>query len=220
MSRLIMKDAIMRSKLGLVLLGSAISACSYTPNDLPARGLLPVNVPVVQRADYVVDLSAPGGSLSPGEAQRLHGWFNGLGLSYGDVIYVDGANAEAARSEIAQVAGSYGLLVNSGTPVTPGALADGAVRVVVSRNRATVPNCPNWSRPAQPNYNNQSYSNFGCGVNANLAAMVADPQDLVRGREGNGVVDAQTSNKALTSYRSAAPTGNGGLKSVNTKEAK
>lgn len=211
----------MRSKFGLVLVAaSAISACSHTPNDLPARGLASVNVPVVQRSDYAVDLAAPGGSLLPGEAQRLNGWFQGLGLGYGDAIYVDGAYAEAARSEVAQVAGRYGLLVNGGAPVTPGTLADGTVRVVVSRNRATVPNCPNWSAPAQPNYNNLSMSNFGCAVNTNLAAMIADPQDLVRGREGTGVLDAQTSNKALSTYRSAAPTGGGALQDVNTKEAK
>jgi len=207
----------MRSKLGLILLASAIGGCSYTPHDLPARGLLPVNVPVVQRADYAVDLAAPGGSLLPGEAQRLNGWFQGLDLGYGDAIYVDGPYAEAARGEVAQVAGRYGLLVNAGAPITPGALPEGTVRVVVSRNRATVPNCPNWSAPAQPNYNNQSFSNYGCGVNTNLAAMIADPQDLVHGREGDGVLDAQTSSKALSSYRSTAPTGSGGLKSVNTK---
>jgi pilus assembly protein CpaD len=71
------------------------------------------------------------------------------------------------------------MMVSSGAPVTIGALQDGTVRVVVSRTRASVPGCPNWSDPAQPNYQNRMMSNFGCGVNSNLAAMVANPTDLV-----------------------------------------
>ena len=59
--------------------------------------------------------------------------------------------------------------------------------------------------------------NFGCGVNGNLAAMVADPQDLVWGRESGGVVDSTTATRAIQSYRKAAPTGEKGLIDVNTK---
>jgi pilus assembly protein CpaD len=211
------KDANMRSKLVLALLGCTLGACQYTPKDLPDRGIVPVNVPVVERADYVLDAAAPGGSLLSGEAARLDGWFQGLGLGYGDSVYVDGAYSEAARQEVAQIAGRYGLLVEAGAPVTAGALSPGAVRIVVSRNRAVVPGCPNWDVASAPNYNNRSSPNLGCGVNSNLAAMVANPQDLVHGREGSGVLDTQTAAKAVSSYRSAAPTGNGGLQAVNTK---
>lgn len=209
----------MRSKLSIALLATALGACSHTPHDLADRGLAPINVPVVQRADYTVDLAAPGGTLLPGEGQRLNGWFQGLGLGYGDTIYVDGGYADAARAEVAAIAGNYGMQIHSGAPITAGAVQDGSVRVVVSRNRASVPNCPNWDRPAQPNYNNQSFSNFGCGVNSALAAMVANPEDLVHGRDGNGVTDPQTAAKAVSTYRSAAPTGGGALQSSSTKES-
>ena len=210
----------MRSKLSIAFLATALGACSYTPHDLPDRGLAAVNAPVVQRADYTVDLAAPGGTLQPGEGQRLNGWFQGLGLGYGDSIYVDGGYADPARAEVAAIAANYGMMVRQGAPITAGTVPDGSVRVVVSRNRASVPNCPNWDRPAQPNYNNQSYSNFGCGVNGALAAMVANPEDLIHGREGNGVTDPQTAAKAVSTYRSAAPTGSGKLESSNTKESK
>ena len=51
-------------------------------------------------------------------------------------------------------------------------------------------------------------SNYGCAVNGNLAAMVANPEDLIHGRDGSGVGDAMTSTKAVQSYRKPAPTGN------------
>lgn len=208
----------MHSKLTVLLLASALGACSYKPGvDLADRGMEPINVPVVERSNFAVDVAAPGGTLLAGEAERLTGWFDALGVGYGDSIYVDGAYSETSRADIAAIAGHYGILVEPGAPVTAGPISEGKVRVIVSRARASVPNCPNWSRPAQPNYNNRSFSNFGCGVNTNLAAMIANPDDLLHGREGSGVIDPQTGAKALSTYRSKAPTGAGGLTAVSSK---
>ena len=61
-------------------------------------------------------------------------------------------------------------------------------------------------------------SNLGCAVNSNLAAMVANPEDLIHGREGSGVGDTLTSIKAVDAYRKAEPTGNKGLKDISTKK--
>lgn len=207
----------MRKTFALALLASAMGACSYTPNDQPSRGLAAVNVPVVARTDYSFDASVPDGMLSPAEAARLDGWFRGLELGYGDSVYVDGPYAEGARADVARIAGQYGMLVSSGAPVTIGALPEGVVRVVVSRTRAGVPGCPNWSEASSPNYQNRSMSNFGCSVNGNLAAMVANPTDLIQGRESGGVGDNVTAGKAIDLYRTTPPTGKGGLQAVNTK---
>jgi pilus assembly protein CpaD len=209
----------MRNKLAFLLLASVTAgACSYTPGEpVPQRGVAAVHVPVVSRSDYSVDLAAPGGSLPPSEEARLDGWFRGLQLGYGDSITVDGAMADVAANAVARVAGRYGLLVSPGAPVTTGAIPDGAVRVVVSRTRASVPGCPDWSsQPGAPNYNNEMISTYGCSVNGNLAAMIANPQDLVHGQEGTGVHDPKTATRAVNVYRSAPPTGKGGLDAVST----
>ena len=124
----------------------------------------------------------------------------------------------AARSDVARVASRYGMLLSQGSPVAQGAVNPGSVRVVVSRTRASVPNCPNWREESQPNFANHSMSNFGCAVNSNMAAMIADPNDLVWGREGTGVGDADTSSRAIRSYRNAKPTGENGLLDVTTKK--
>ena len=204
----------MRSKVILIALASSLAACN-TP-DLPDKGVAAVNVPVVTSADYVFEAAAPDGALAPGEPERLNGWFQGLGLGYGDSIYVDSA-APAARGQVAAIAGQYGMMVSDGAPVTVGVVAPGSVRVVVSRRRASVPYCPNWSVPSQPNYDNRSMSNYGCGVNSNIAAMVANPEDLVHGREG-GTTDVNTAARAVLFYKSTPPTGSQGLKDVSTKQ--
>jgi pilus assembly protein CpaD len=212
------KDAMMRTKLIAVLFASAVAGCA-TPNNGPAdRGLASVNEPVLSRATFALDLAAPGGALAPQEAARLDGWFSGLELGYGDSIYVDGAYSDEARVQVAEVAGRYGLMVLPAAPVTAGMVPAGTVRVVVSRNRAEVPGCPNWTVPAQPNFENRNMSNFGCGVNSNLADMVANPEDLFHGREGTGVGDALTSSKAVDYYRKAKPTGEKGLQDISSKK--
>lgn len=211
----------MRSKLALLLLATAIAGCSYHPqtHDLADRGVEAVNVPVVTRADYTFDAAAPSGSLAPSEKARLDAWFRGLGLGYGDSIYVDAPFSEGARYDVAQVASNYGMTVQPGAPVTAGAVPQGTVRVIVTRARAEVPGCPNWSAPSQPNYNNRMLSNFGCAVNSDLAAMVANPEDLVHGRERTNVQDPMmTGEKAVAVYRSTAPTGSKGLQDISTKK--
>lgn len=200
------KEKTMTKKLSFMLLACvALTGCEvHRGEDRPGRGLDALNVPVVTRADYVFDAAAPGGSLPSTEAARLDGWFRGLELGYGDVISVDGPDASSARADVARVAGRYGMLVSDGAPLTAGVITPGAVRVVVSRTRAVVPNCPNWSRESTPNYSNELMSNYGCSVNANLAAMVANPGDLVSGRD-SASTDASLGNKAIEAYRARAP---------------
>ena len=211
----------MRSKFLIIALGTALAGCQTSGRpDVPASGLPAVNIPVVTTADYVFDAAASGGSLAPADAGRLDGWFQGLGLGYGDTIYVDGGYASGARNQIAAIAGRYGMLVNAGSPVTAGVVPPGAVRVVVARRRAVVPGCPNWSRPSQPDWDNKSTPNFGCGVNTNLAAMVANPEDLLHGREGDGVSDSRAATRAVDLYRSRTPTGAGSLLDVSPKGGK
>ena len=207
----------MARKSALIFIAAALTACQHTGEDVPERGVQAVNAPVVTRSDFALDLAAPDGSLPTSEAARLDGWFRSLQLGYGDTIYVDGAYSEAARNDVARVAGQYGMLVTQGSPVTQGTIPPGSVRVVVSRARADVPGCPDWSRPSSPDFENRMMSNFGCAVNSNLATMVANPQDLIHGREGNPYVDADAATRGVNVYYSTQPTGTKGLQDISTK---
>lgn len=191
---------------------TTLSACGGTTN----RGLESVHQPVVSRTDYVYDVSASG--LSAGDRDRLDGWFQTLRVGYGDRIAIDGADA-GTRRDVQLIAGRYGLLLDSTAPVTAGEIAPGQVRVVVSRTKAEVPGCPDWSRKSQPEFNSHSMSNFGCATNSMLAAMIADPEDLVRGRDGGTANDAAMGGRAIKELRKAVPTGQGGttLKNESTR---
>lgn len=179
------------------------------------RGVESVHQPVVQRSDYILDV--PGHGLDPAEGLRLQQWFDAIGLGYGDRISIDSsAGATGSNSDIAAIVGGFGLFPSPGAPVTEGAIPPGHARIVVSRSTASVPGCPDYRQASQPNFTAASSSNYGCAVNSTLAAMVANPEDLVRGREANGS-NADTAAKAIRVWRNADPTAKGGLKVETTK---
>lgn len=176
-------------------------------------GMESVYQPVVQRQDYVFDVQATGYGLAQGEPQRLEGWLASMGLRYGDRISIDDGGSGAAasiRGDVATQANRYGLTLADTAPVTMGRIAPGTVRVIVTRMTASVPNCPDFSRQYQPDFSQSTTSNYGCASNSNLAAMVADPADLVRGVPGSPLVDPNTGARAVNALRGAKPTGGGG----------
>jgi len=201
----------------LAALGPALILGACNTGGTLNRGLESVHQPVVSRTDYVFDVATSGGGLAPGEEQRLAGWLASMRVGYGDQISIDDpAPYGATRSQVASEVSRFGLLLADGTPVTGAPIAPGTARVVISRSKAVVPGCPDFSHVAQPEFNSNTSSNQGCAINSNLAAMVANPADLVRGEPGSGMIDPATSTKAIQSYRKTPPTGEGGLKSEST----
>jgi pilus assembly protein CpaD len=196
-----------RIALPLILAPALLLAGCGTYNG----GVESVYQPVVQRTDYVFDLRTDGYGLAQGEPQRLAGWLGAMKLGYGDQVAIDdGGDGSTARDQIAAEAGRQGLTLQSQAPVTIGQIAPGYVRVVVTRMTASVPGCPDMSRQYQPDFLASTTSNYGCSVNSNLAAMVANPADFVRGQPGAPTSDTQTSTKAIKALRDATPTGGGG----------
>jgi pilus assembly protein CpaD len=174
-------------------------------------GLESVHQPVVERQDYLLDLRTEGDRLGAGETQRLAEWLAAMNLRYGDRIAVDdGAAGLVGRSDVAAVAGDYGLLVDDRAPATASPVTPGTVRVVVTRMSASVSGCPDYSHSSIITADASTSSNFGCATNANLAAMIADPRDLVRGAPGAPLTDPMTSTKAIRAFRAAVPSGGGG----------
>ncbi|MEP2726770.1 CpaD family pilus assembly protein [Roseibium sp.] len=195
-------------------LGVALTGCGGMSDN---RSLYSIKQPVVERANYTLDIDAPQGGLPISEQQRLAGWFEAMDLRYGDRISIDDpVNSVATREAVTALAGRYGLLIADGSPVTEGYVAPGQARVVITRSTASVPGCPDWSVKTEANYNNATHPGFGCGVNSNLAAMIANPEDLIAGQTGTGETVVTTSTKAINAYRAAEPTGAGELAEVAT----
>jgi pilus assembly protein CpaD len=197
------------------------SACAPTTSELTAASnpsLSSVHQPVVERTDFVLDLSTSGDAVPEAELDRLDAWFHSIDLGYGDRISLDeprGYPSPGARADIARVAAEYGLLLSDGAPVLSGFVQPGTIRVIASRATASVPNCPVWAETGiTPTVNTST--NYGCAINSNIAAMVADPQDLVHGRDATTVGSATTAGRAIRTYREREPTGRQGLPATST----
>lgn len=179
------------------------------------RGVESVHQPVVRRSDFILDV--PGAGLDPVAGARVRQWFDAIGLDYGDRISIDtSAGAPGSNRDIAAIAAQYGLFISEGAPVTEGAIAPGNVRIVVSRSSASVPGCPDYSQYSQPNFTAAASSNYGCAINSTLAAMAANPEDLVQGQAAHGS-SPETAARAIRVWRNADPSAKNGLKIESTK---
>tara|TARA_B100000678_G_C18155471_1_gene480723 strand:+ start:222 stop:833 length:612 start_codon:yes stop_codon:yes gene_type:complete len=167
-----------------------------------------VHQPVVERTHYTLDLIAGPGGLPIPEQRRLAGWFEALDLSYGDRVSIEADTASPATFEnVDAIVSRYDLALSDTAPVTEGFVEPGRVRVIVTRSTASVPSCPDWSDSYDGNYANATSRNYGCATNSNMAAMIANPEDLIRGQEGNGSSVITTSNRAIEAYRTGETAG-------------
>lgn len=196
-------------------LGLTLAGCG----GLATNGSLDsIHQPVVEHVNYTLDVTTGPGGLSYPEQRRLAGWLDTMDLRYGDRISIDDPLAsEDTRAAVEALAARYGILMSADAPTTPGNISAGTARIVITRAKASVPGCPDWSAHNDFNPNNATSSNYGCAVNSNLAAMVADPEHLLKGANGGSDTVVMSASKAISSYRGQKPTGEAGLKQNSTK---
>lgn len=193
-----------------IAIGVGLTGCLSNGGN---RGLESVHQPVVRVNSYVFDADVSSGILTPSEMRRVSDWLDAMEVAYGDRVAIDdssGIGARSARDGVAMLLSRKGLLLAQHAPITDGAIAPGRMRIVLTRSSARVPSCPDWSTRSNNDFDSTTTSNFGCASNSNLAAMVADASDLVRGQAGVGN-DPNSASKAINAYRTAPPTGAGGL---------
>lgn len=187
----------MKTRLPLFVLGlSALGACASVPE--------PVGPPVATHADrhrievtesserIELPVAAGDTALSPAARASLRA-FAGNYLRYGHGALVlstpsGAANADAAsvlaheaRMSLVDAGVSYAAV--AGSTYDAAGAADAPIIVSFSRFEAHAPDCaPLWEQDLGHQSNNQPWESFGCATQANLAAMVEDPADLLRPR--------------------------------------
>jgi len=198
-------------KAGSVLMAAALGLTLASCGGMPTNNTLySTKQPVVSRQNFTLDVSTISSGLPVTEQSRLNGWFEAMDLRYGDRIAIeDPSSNPAVKNAVDDLAGRYGLIVSNTAPTTTGFLQAGQARVVITRSSAEVPGCPDWSAKSDMNYLNATSPGYGCAIHSNVAAMVADPQDLLEGKKGSGENVVATSTKAIETLRNAAPTGGG-----------
>ena len=134
----------------LVASASPAVATSGGP-DVPDRGLEPVNVPVVTRSRLCATtppLTAE--PWRPAKASASTAGFAASSLATATPSMSTALFGHGARSDVAQVAGNYGLMVADGAPVTARSVASGHRSGDRQPHRASVPNCPTGAARRSP----------------------------------------------------------------------
>lgn len=192
-----------------ILLASAAFLAALAACGPVNRSVNTVKVPTVQSTQLAHDVRFAGyDGLAADDARGLTEWLQSIDIAYGDRISVDdpvAVGAAARRAAIAGIVARFGLMVEDAAPVTA-ALPAGMARVVVTRTKVTVPDCPDWRRKSNPELAASAMSNYGCATVSNIAAMVADPNDLIDG-QGYAGADGHTTSKAIAVFRERKPTG-------------
>ncbi|MEQ8967928.1 MAG: CpaD family pilus assembly lipoprotein [Azospirillaceae bacterium] len=184
--------------LGLALAAAALSlgACVSENSSQTTRAPNAFQVETT-RLTHEVRFAPEEVRLAPSETRALADFVRSVGAAPGDRVVVSGAGPlSAARQRlVAEELAAYGL---TNVELVPGGRAGPGVQVTVER-LAYVPNsCTRLGTIGVPA--GTHLLPHGCANDLNLARMVEDRRDLVRGRD-LGPAEAGPSILALERYR-------------------
>jgi pilus assembly protein CpaD len=211
----------MKSRLTLLLSASllAVGACATAPeygDHAPSSGSDRHRIEVAQTGERMEIVVASGdATLSP--ASRAHvGDFASSYLRWGAGPIVMSTPSGGDNSDSAGLVAHHirMALVESGVPYSAvaGSTYDGTgldsapVVLNFTRYEARAPDCkPLWSQDLAHQSNNQPYESFGCSTQANLAAMIENPRDLLQPRDEESR-DSGRRGAVMNAYRQGGQT--------------
>ncbi|MBT4934211.1 MAG: hypothetical protein HOL66_08750 [Rhodospirillaceae bacterium] len=156
---------------------------------------------------HQVSFVSASADLSRKEGERLLAFLNNAQAARTDTFYLVSGNPEvpaalsdARKTMVADYLSTFGVTIRSlsGDFGVKSPTGD-AVNLIIRRYVVTLPGCPDWSGE-RFTYNNVPTSNWGCASATNLGLMVAEPGDLVRGRD-EGYADGEYAATSISNYR-------------------
>jgi len=155
---------------------------------------------------YDVHFDSGKDKLSPAEQKRLADFIANEDIGHYDEISIasgDGGDAKsatlAARRAASVMAYLRGFHLKSAPDSALAAPVD-QVTISIARYVVVTPQCPDWRKPSEDDPGNTPSSNLGCANETNLGLMVADPRDLVVGKD-LAPSDADHNDAAVQRYR-------------------
>lgn len=194
----------------VVALVAAAALCACTAEDTWTQAQARHTTKVtLTREMHAVAFAGNNVQASGGELDRVAALVRGEGARQpAQILYVpDPGRSLAPRraSELQRALQGRGIAVAPPALLDPGMAAPGTVFVAATRYVATPPSCPDWSKRSETDHDNLPPSNFGCATERNLGVMLADPADLVRGRDHAGQ-DGDASTLGIQRYRAGKTT--------------
>lgn len=198
---------------GAALLALAASACSTAFNGAPDAVSVAERHPIAVDAQVVtMELDGGSGQLSEMDRARISAFTDVYFTRGHGPVTVTAPATGTGYKPAEQVAADARAALNAAgvswadiTGASYQASAESGGRVVLSFTRyvATPSPCGDWSDNWMSMQKNMMSKNFGCATQNNLAAMVADPHDLVAPADMTPA-DAQSRVFDMQQYRAGA----------------
>lgn len=210
-----------RSLLAVLAVSAAVLSGCASRDDLTTGGIPddyrqrhPI---VVTEAEQSVDVPVASTDRRLNTAQRdmIRGFAQNYASRATGPVYLltpegspNSAAARKLRSQVRAELSARGIasakIVNSS--YAAGTAGDAApIRLTFVGTTAMTSQCGQWPKDMINNFNNQNYYNFGCATQNNLAAQIANPEDLIAPR-GMTPIDAARRNAAIKEYRETTTT--------------
>jgi pilus assembly protein CpaD len=203
----------MAAVLGISLLSGCMAG-----RDHVIVGAIPddyrTNHPItISEKEQVTDIpvGAADRGMTRSQRQQLEGFLSSYDRSAASVVQIllpeGSANQAAARraaAGLAQVAREAGVPRGRITILSYHVDAPDSqppIRVSYPRVTASAGPCGHWPEDLMQTSENKHYSDFGCSYQRNLAAQVANPNDLIGPRK-EGDIDAENRDNVINVYRS------------------
>jgi len=205
-----LRDALRLAALCAVLMAGS---CAAPMNDASGPFEDPaVNHPITVEPSYQtlkVSFSAADSGLMPDDAARFAHFIDNYRDHGNGAISISVPAGSDTRDAVSYFAGRIAEagISRDRILVTTHDVQGGDMRVeidYVSFQASTEP-CGDWSHNLGDDAGNLTNPNFGCAVQQNVAAMVADPRDLVQPRALEGG-DAARRAGVLDNYEKGKPT--------------
>ncbi len=158
----------------------------------------------VARQELVVHFPPGGVTPAPGQIEAFNVLLATGDVGRGDRIVIERGPAILAEARARVLAAALARDGLRPSVAVAGDVGEGELRLIVDHATARVRGCPNWSKRPGNDFANTVHSDFGCATATDLAAMVADPRDLVEGRPLPSVV-GDAAIFAIHRYRTGAP---------------
>jgi pilus assembly protein CpaD len=195
------------ASVAAVMLVGSCSAPSEDPPTVFADGA--VNHPITVEPSYQSIKVGYSGDLSPDDAGRFTAFVQDYLTRGNGAITVSapaGPGSNAAITYFGEQLAALGVpraRILVGTHDAVG--ADERIEIGFVSYMAHTDSCGDWSQDVAATETNLPPINFGCAVQHNIAAMVADPRDLVAPRP-MGDADAKRRETVMTQYQQGLPT--------------
>ncbi|MFT3729461.1 MAG: CpaD family pilus assembly protein [Terricaulis sp.] len=189
----------MSSRLPLMLVGlSALGACATSvtppPGPVVATAADQHRIEVTQTTARMEISVAPGNAVLTQKAKDDLGEFASAYLRAGHGALIlstpsgsnnaDAASTVAGQARSALVTAGVSYAAVAGSTYDASGQPDAPVIVTFARFEAQAPECaPLYTQDLAHQMDNQPWQSFGCAMQANLAAMVEDPNDLLQPRD-------------------------------------